>query len=300
MLSIKFFKRISLVALMATCLAGCGGAQDFLVPKTGPEKFMEIEQELKPPPGNDQPGAVQAIASDPLPTAVLPDSEIDLGDGTTSQPLKPVKFNNLGTVAYTVSPSTYKPASSSVPAIAPLVSTVATPGGSNSSSYLSLPMGSYTWCYWWELGDINGDGMMDYAHSFDNRPVVLDENDSDELEFAEVVDLAAPGNPASYGQCGLEIAPFVVGQQHADNIIGPLVNMGHDTDSVTLKGPITVAYYYIHAEQEIHPGVPRTMTKPEVVVIPAGETHTFELVDGRGDHPGDWNMYIWLLSIDQP
>jgi hypothetical protein len=68
---------------------------------------------------------------------------------------------------------------------------VASPGG-NPSSYLSLSLGTYTWCYWWELGDINNDGMIEYAHALDGRSVLLDGSDSDTLEFAETVTLGAP------------------------------------------------------------------------------------------------------------
>jgi hypothetical protein len=292
------FKKIIptlLILLLFAGLAGCGVADEFLAPETSPE--TDLEEEVQPPPGNELPGGSMAIANDPLPTRVMPSSSFTLG---SSLPLKPVKFRNLGTLGYTVAPWSYIPPSDALPSIPPLVSTVAFPGGSASSSALSLPLGTYTWCYSWELGDTNEDGMMDYAHAFDTRPVVLDENDTDDVDLAETVDLTAPAPiGAAYGLCGLEITPFVVEHKHADTILGPLVNMGHDTDSVTLKGPITVAYYYIHAEQEIFAGVPREMTVPELVVIPAGETYTFELVDGREDHPGDWNMYIWLLSIDE-
>jgi len=260
-------------------------------------RFLPPADEIPPMPGSSDPGGVSTIANDPLPTLVLPDSQLTWDN---SLPLKPVKFRNLGTVAYTVSAQSYIPLDPAIPAIPSFASTVATPGGSNSSSSLTLPLGTYTWCFWWELGDINDDGMIEYAHAYDTRPVLLDENDSDDIDLAETVDLAAPASiGATYGQCGLDISAYVVDQQHVDNIIRAVINMGHDTDFVTLQGPITVAYWYIHAEQEIFPGVPRTMTKPEVVVIPAGKTHTFELVDGREDHPGDWNMYILLLSVNK-
>jgi len=283
-----------LVFFLSMSLVGCNTATR---DDSSAARFLPPADEAVKPPGSNSPGGGSAISNDPLPTLVLPDTEYTIEN---SLPIKPVRFRNLGTVAYTVSAWSYKPLDSSYPFIASVASTVATPGGSNSSNSLSLPLGTYTWCYWWELGDTNGDGIMEYAHAIDNRPVLLDESDSDDLDFAETVDLAAPASSGvSYGQCGLDITPFIVDQKHVDAIIGPAVNMGHDTDAITLRGPITVAFWYVHAEQEIFPGVPRTYTKPETVVIPAGDTYTFELVDGREDHPGDWNMYIWLLSINK-
>jgi hypothetical protein len=53
-------------------------------------------------------------------------------------------------------------------------------------------LGTYTWCYHWELGDQNGDGNIDYAHTIDGRSVILDASDSDDLDFAETVSLSAP------------------------------------------------------------------------------------------------------------
>ncbi|MCX6035117.1 MAG: hypothetical protein NTV38_09090, partial [Chloroflexi bacterium] len=70
-------------------------------------------------------------------------------------------------------------------------STVAFPGG-NTSACLSLPMGTYTWCYHWELGDVDGDGYIDYSHAIDNRVVILDETDTDDLDLAEKVGLSVP------------------------------------------------------------------------------------------------------------
>ena len=108
-----------------------------------------------------------------------------------SQPLKPVRFSNVGTVAYTVSVWTYQPLDPTASTTPSDASTVAIPGG-NPSSYLSLPLGRYTWCYHWELGDLDDDGLIDYAHAIDGRTVQLDGSDSDTLELAETVSLAAP------------------------------------------------------------------------------------------------------------
>ena len=260
----------------------------------------EVDKKL--PPGNSMPGGDQAAPGDPTSAPALP---IVPGGGGSESTLKPVSFRNLGTVAFTVSAWTYEPLDSADPPIPSNASTVAMPGG-NTSSSLSLPLGTYTWCYWWELGDINEDGMIEYAHALDERPVTLDQADSDDLSLAETVDLAAPADTGiSFGLCGFDISQFVVDQLHADKISGALITMAHDTDFITLRGPITISYWYIHVaegigpEVGIGPGVPTVITVPVIVVIPAGETRTYELVERRGDHPGDWNMYIWLISVDE-
>ena len=259
------------------------------------------EDDKKLPPGNSMPGGDQAAPGDPTSAPALP---VVPGGGGSGLPLKPVGFRNLGTVAYTVSAWTYVPLDPADPSIPSNASTVAVPGG-NTSSSLSLPLGTYTWCYWWELGDINEDGMIEYAHALDERPVTLDQADSDDVSLAETVDLAAPAETGiSFGLCGLDFSQFVVNQLHADQINGALITMAHDTDYITLRGPITISYWYIHVaegigpEVGIGPGVPTVTTVPVIVVIPAGGTKTYELVERRGDHPGDWNMYIWLISVD--
>jgi hypothetical protein len=214
--------------------------------------------------------------------------------------LKPVCFLNTGTIPATVMAWTYIPLNTESPALPSDASTVASPGG-NPSACLSLPLGTYTWCYHWELGDINKDGMIEYAHALDERPVVLDESDTDDLDLAEKVILSAPADIGlSFGVCGMDISQYVVAQNHADNIKGALINMGHDGDSVSLRGPITIIYWYIYnTKEQIFADTPREYFTPEMVVIPAGETWTFVLVDGRDEHPGDWNVYIWLVSVDE-
>jgi hypothetical protein len=259
------------------------------------EKDWYISPDL--PPGDSDPGGVQAEPEDNLPSAV-PFGGSGVGDGGSGGALKPVVFHNLGTVAYTVSPWTYAPPNSSPSAASSTVSTVAIPGG-NTSSSLSLPLGTYTWCYWWELGDINNDGMIEYAHALDERPVTLDESSSDDLEFAVSVDLSAPVDSPLFGFCGLDFAPFVVEQYHVDSIRGAYIGLAHDRDTITVRGPITFIWWYVHAEVQIAPGVATETTTPEVVTLAAGETLSFELVEYRGDHPGDWNLYLWLISVNE-
>jgi predicted small lipoprotein YifL len=122
--------------------------------------------------------------------------------GNPDLPMKPVGFFNSGTIAFTVQAQTYIPPGETNPTTPSDASTVAFPGGGNSSSYLSLPLGTYTWCYWWDVGDINNDSYLEYFHAYDTRPFLLDENSSDDPELARVVTLSAPpGSGELPGTC---------------------------------------------------------------------------------------------------
>ncbi len=143
------------------------------------------------PPGIDQPAGSSFQIVDPTigPKAVIPtpSSNQDLGEKVI---LKPVRFSNAGTLPYTVQALTFI-APDGITGIPSSASTVAFPGGNTSNSLL-LPLGTYTWCYHWDNGDTDGDGMINYMHAYDNRAVILDVSDSDTLDFAESVTLAAP------------------------------------------------------------------------------------------------------------
>ena len=78
--------------------------------------------------------------------------------------------------------------------------------GSNPSANLSLPLGSYVFCYDWDLGtDVDNDGYVDYAHK-NTSSVTLTSQSTDNMNSARVVTL----NPGSMnnpnGKCG-ETAP---------------------------------------------------------------------------------------------
>ena len=122
---------------------------------------------------------------------IIPSPSGSGNSGGSNLPLKPVRFVNSGTIAATVMVWSYIPLGAVAPTTPSNASTVSSPGG-NPSAYLSLPLGTYTWCYHWELGVVNGDGYIDYSHAIDNRAVVLDLNDSDTLELAERVDISVP------------------------------------------------------------------------------------------------------------
>jgi hypothetical protein len=202
-------------------------------------------------------------------------------------------------------PWTYIPLNTESPAMPSNASTVASPGG-NSSACLSLPPGTYTWCYHWELGDVNNDGYIEYSHSASMQRITLDESDSNDLDLAEKVTIVAPaGIGEQPGQCDLanlivlDIRPYIVDSQHIDSYYFgySMAGMGHNGDYVTLEGPITVDYYFHHCDAA--PCTTPLIVEPTVrVVIPAGETHQFYLEDTIGEHLGNWDMYIQLISID--
>ena len=154
------------------------------------------------------------VEDEPAPLSpAIPDS--GMFEGSNDLPLKPVGFVNYGTVNATVRPWTYVPLGASQPQTpAPAVSTVSSAqdmGGDwpNSSRFISVPLGTYTWCIEWEEADQDGDGYFDTYHYFEEGQTLLDENDSDDLEFAEEVAISAPPTnmPIYEGKCGEDISP---------------------------------------------------------------------------------------------
>ena len=196
--------RVFLVFLliMAVAISSCSGS-------AGPKN---------PPPGSSMPNGSLAQAENPTPMIISggDDSSGGTSPGGTILPLKPVCFLNTGTIAATVMAWSFIPLDSESPATPSDASTVAFPGG-NPSACLSLPLGTYTWCYHWELGDLDGDLYIDYAHAFDTYPVLLDESDFDSLDLAEKVSLSVP--PGSYeypGQCDLGIVVIRWGDEFTE------------------------------------------------------------------------------------
>jgi hypothetical protein len=121
---------------------------------------------------------------------------------------RPVGFVNHGSIDAMVMPCTWVPEGADTPSPAPSVSTISTnpsaPGlWPNPSRFLSLPLGTYTWCIQFDQGDQDEDGVVDDFYFIDGREVTLNEESPEDLEFARQVDFSAPPGP------GTEVYPGV-------------------------------------------------------------------------------------------
>ena len=174
---------LALLPLLASVLAACGplGQVDnqVLSGDDAPSDISESQGQAQEEGGGEPLTALKAL---------LPEYE-----GV----FKPVGFVNRGTLDATVMPCTWTPLGSDAQVSPPSVSTVATnpaaPGlWPNPSRFLSLPLGTYTWCIQYEDGDLDGDGYIDYLYFVNTPKVTLSADDPDELEFARQVDFTAP------------------------------------------------------------------------------------------------------------
>lgn len=160
-------------------------------------------------PGSAQTGASQGFLEDESTKSGLAGQ--DAGSTAGSGELKPVGFVNYGEFDAVVMPYTYIPLGSTEAATPSNASTSSAANDGvgdwpNSSRFILVPMGAYSWCIEWEEGDVDEDGQIDYFHYIQNDPTVLDENDSDELEFAEEVAIMGPPSaaPINRGKCVVE------------------------------------------------------------------------------------------------
>ncbi len=120
------------------------------------------------------------------------------GSGGAITIQKPLQFANGGLYDATVRVFSYTPADG-VRAGMSGASTVVF-RGSNPSANLSLPIGTYVFCYDWDLGtDADKDGYVDYAHK-NTGSVTLTAESTDNINSAQVVTLD-PGNNQN-GKCG--------------------------------------------------------------------------------------------------
>ena len=145
------------------------------------------------------------VAGDNEPSVTFAD--IDLGSSPAISPkaTKPVRFDNNGFESVTVKVASYAPAAG-YSASVPSASTIVSPN-SSSSAYMDLPLGTYTFCYEWQLDqDVNNDDYFDYHHRSTNS-VSLTANASDNPNNALTVTLSpdsAVSNPN--GKCGQDPA----------------------------------------------------------------------------------------------
>lgn len=144
---------------------------------------------------------------------------------------KPIRFINNGFEPVTVVVESYEPAPGLNPAVSS-ASTVVFPE-SNSSAYLDLPQGTYTFCYYWQLDtDFNNDDYFDYHHR-STSAVTLNENSSSIPESAITVALNPDGTVSNpNGKCGGGYADAGIG----DLTPAEAANAGTHTYHVTCEG----------------------------------------------------------------
>ena len=131
--------------------------------------------------------------TDVTPTVPPPANTASTGDDLD---LRPLRFTNTGFVPVTVRAATYDPAPGLESVAMSRASTVVFPDA-NPSSYLDLPQGTYTFCYDWELGDPDGDGVANEAHAVTSS-VTLDRNTPADPVLAPEMTV----NPAAGGTAG--------------------------------------------------------------------------------------------------
>jgi len=138
------------------------------------------------------------------PPAISQDSNGNGGGGAINIQ-KPLQFANNGLYDATVRVFSYTPADG-VTAGMSSASTVVF-RDSNPSAYLELPIGTYVFCYYWDLGtDEDNDGYVDYAHK-NTGNVTLTAQSTDNMNSAQVV-MLNPGNMNNpNGKCGETASP---------------------------------------------------------------------------------------------
>ncbi len=203
-------------------------------------------------------------------------------DNTSTQAaghLKPVGFVNHGSYSATVRAWTYiqlGETEQQTPSAASTVSSANTGSGTwpNTSRYLTLPMGTYTWCIDWDTGeDKDEDGYFDTYHYIHSEPTLLDENDSDELEFAEEVAISAPPSnaPVEKGKCGQPV-------MENNACAGSDVQINAYTIEARQGNPPDVIAYANAAAQTTPAGIDLS------VVGSAGDWYEWKILQS----PGDW------------
>jgi len=117
--------------------------------------------------------------------------------------LRPLRFNNTGFDAATVRVASFQPASGCSTST-PGASTVVFPD-SSSAAYLELPIGTYTFCYEWELGDVDYDGTTDYHHRSTSSYTITSDS-STNPDSASVVTISPDSSVSNpNGRCSGEV-----------------------------------------------------------------------------------------------
>jgi hypothetical protein len=175
------------------------------IPESGSVISSSSSQIYHVDAGLPSPSAPLAVSQNDAPTLVPTAGSVGNSSSNDVNIYKPLRFKNNGAYDVTVLPASYTPDSSVVEVGMSNASTVVF-RDSSPSAYLDLPMGTYTFCYYWDLGtDVNDDGYVDYAHK-NTGSVTLSEASPAKVISAQVVTLN-PGNMNNpNGKCG-ETAP---------------------------------------------------------------------------------------------
>jgi hypothetical protein len=287
-----------------------------------PEENDNGSSDEEPCPGNWVPcTSLGKVGHEPAPVASIPTRETSPG-GTSNLPYRPVGFVNHGTIAARVMAWTYIPQGSATEAPPSDTSTISFPPNvpglwPNPSRFLSLPLGKYTWCYEWRIGDINGDTITEWSHWLDPRPVTLDATDSEDPDMAVQVDIDIPpdtdilpdlcpigevgGRPAIGEEATttpeFEIRDFIVAQGGSLEDYGPfMIGLVHLGDQVELKGPITIRLRVHQHDANSNEEIP---VSDEEITIANAETWSYYLDEASSGHPGNWDASIELISVNQ-
>ena len=143
---------------------------------------------------------VEGEPSLPAPPDISQDSIANDGNGGSGEIniQKPLQFANGGLYDATVLVFSYTPADGVTAGMSGASTVVFR--GSNPSANLSLPIGTYVFCYYWDLGtDADKDGYVDYAHK-NTGSVTLTAQSTDNTNSAQVVMLDPDNN--QNGKCG--------------------------------------------------------------------------------------------------
>jgi len=208
------FIRFLILMSVTVLVLSTSGCLDFFFPGGSAPNFAPIfgnsSESVIPDnpgePGDSATSGSQGYAGDE--SASSDQSGQDSSSGADYGELKPVGFVNYGEFDAAVRANSYIPLGETNPVFAPVASTVSSANSGsgtwpNTSRFISVPMGTYSWCIDWEEGDLDEDGQIDYFHYIEEGPTLLDENDSDDLDHAEEVAISAPPAtaPIFAGKC---------------------------------------------------------------------------------------------------
>lgn len=174
--------------------------QPALAPALSDQSPWSFDLPELPPIGDSSAPILPPADADSSPAGTTP-NDPPSGAVVETPILKPLRFDNNGFDPVTVMVETYTPAEGYI-STKPTASTIVFPEGSPSAR-LELPLGTYTFCYEWELAeDYDNDDYIDYHHKT-TRSTTLNINSSDTPESAISVILSPDSNVSNpNGKCG--------------------------------------------------------------------------------------------------